>query len=312
MRADAGSGFRAGAQASAIGSGVESGNGREHVVECRCVAEDHRRHALIIATQQIDHDRDGLDCERARRGAGEVIIGAIKERTGVPHTVRSQIVISQRGAADIGGGETMQIVVVAGDALVFLTQLATALVPAPQAVDDDDLVPESAGGLDGGDIWDGQVEIADVGGDIRRDRHCSMWIERGLGAGLDAYCRLDVGALDRLHLRIPDEQGLAFAIVGVEADVAGAAGVLSQRAGHVGEQLSADVGAAGISNVIEAPPALLAGQCFEVLHGRGLLEIVTEHGDVDVLGEAANETVGLRQRRAALEQETRPPRGQPS
>ena len=72
----------------------------------------------------------------------------------------------------------MQVVVVPRHTLSRLPEDAASLIPAAQAMRDHDLVPEGAGGVDGGHAVDRQVELCCILADIGPDCDEAVGIER--------------------------------------------------------------------------------------------------------------------------------------
>jgi hypothetical protein len=81
--------------------------------------------------------------------------------------------------------QLVHIVVVARDALPAVPQFAAAVVPLSQAVQDDDLVPEGALRLYGGDVAHGQIQRGQILCDVWHDRCCDVRVQRRLRTGLD-------------------------------------------------------------------------------------------------------------------------------
>lgn len=64
---------------------------------------------------------------------------------------------------------------------------------------------------------------------------------------------------------------------------------------------------AGVADGVESRAPLLSGERLEGFHRHALAEVIAEHGDVNVLGKPLDQTMSLRQRRAAFEEQARPP-----
>ncbi|WP_339454541.1 hypothetical protein, partial [Pseudomonas sp. EA_5y_Pfl2_R50] len=72
--------------------------------------------------------------------------------------IRTERRISDGGGADAGRGELVQVILVTGNALAAPAQLAALVEPAPQPMEDDNLVPEGTFRIDRADGRHGQVE----------------------------------------------------------------------------------------------------------------------------------------------------------
>ena len=68
-------------------------------------------------------------------------------------------------------------------------------------------------------------------------------------------------------------------------------------------QRAVDVGLAGVLDRIEARPALFATQRFELLDGRRLADVVPKHRDINVFGEAIDQTKPFGQGGSTFEEE---------
>ena len=98
----------------------------------------------------------------------EVEVRAVEEHPRVARAIGGQRQVRDGLLAERRLQDAEDVVVVPRHALAALTQLASPIVPAAQAVEDDDLVPERATGIDGRDARDTQVEVRQVSRDIGR------------------------------------------------------------------------------------------------------------------------------------------------
>lgn len=79
---------------------------------------------------------------------------------------------------------------------------------------------------------------------------------------------------------------------------------VGETSGEEGPERTRDVSAARVADRVEPGPALLVQESLRIFHRSRLAEVVPEYRDVDVLGEALNQTEGLRQGCAAVEEQT--------
>lgn len=84
--------------------------------------------------------------------------------------------------------------------MASLAQLVSGLVPAPEPVNDDHLVPECPSGFDGRDVLDDEIQIWQVVRDIGPQWNRAMRLECGLRANFDSHCWADV-LVDGSHQR---------------------------------------------------------------------------------------------------------------
>lgn len=80
----------------------------------------------------------------------------------------------------------------ARDALPSSFQLATAVPPPAQAVQDYDFIPEGAAGINGSHVADRKIKVRKIVRDVRPDDNRSMRVERGLRARFDLDGATDV------------------------------------------------------------------------------------------------------------------------
>ena len=59
-----------------------------------------------------------------------------------------------------------------------MPQLVATIMPLPQTMKDNDLVPEGSLRLDGGDVCHLQIQAGYILCNIRVDRGCDVWVER--------------------------------------------------------------------------------------------------------------------------------------
>lgn len=149
-----------------------------------------------------------------------------------PHTIGAKIEIAERGLSGLRSEKTVQVIIVPRHPLAFLPQFAAPLVPAAQSMGDHHLVPKGAGRLDRGHVGDGEINACRFLRDIGRDRDGAIGIERRFRPGLEAYGRSHIGAITRLDLGIPEQQGLTIGIGFVELHPSGAVRTVGKLSGE--------------------------------------------------------------------------------
>jgi hypothetical protein len=96
--------------------------------------------------------------EGAGHGVCELEVRSIEEHSSVADAVRAERRIGDSGGADRRRSELVQVIIVTGHTLPTPTQLAALIEPPPQPVEDDDLVPKGAFGINRAHRWHGQVK----------------------------------------------------------------------------------------------------------------------------------------------------------
>ncbi len=110
-----------------------------------------------------------------------------------------------------------------------------------------------------------------------------------------------VTPLDRVFLALQGPDAAAvLSRAGIEA---GSLKPVLQDLRQLSPQRAVDVGLAGVLDRIEARPALFATQRFELLDGRRLADVVPKHRDINVFGEAIDQTKPFGQGGSTFEEE---------
>ena len=91
---------------------------------------------------------------RSRRQAE---IGAAEEEPRMCRAIRGQCTIAEPLRCPFIAHELVRVVVVPRNPLTAMTQDATPVMPLPQAVEDDDLVPERSFSFDGDDVVNAKI-----------------------------------------------------------------------------------------------------------------------------------------------------------
>ena len=107
-----------------------------------------------------------------------------------------------------------------GNALAVAAELPALIVPSPQAMEDDHLVPERALGIDHGYVRNGKVDPRHICINIRGDHPARVRIKRRLGARLDLHRLADV-SVGLGSAGIDQQQGLAILWVWFHTQVVG-------------------------------------------------------------------------------------------
>ena len=154
----------------------ERGDAVEHGLEIRRVAKDHAPHGPIVDAKLLDHRVMRGERERPERSTREIEVRSIEEHPGMRDTVLAERRLSDGGGADWPLGELVEVIIVTGHALAAPTQLASLVEPTSQPMEDDDLVPERAFGIDRSHGRDGQVEHWQIIIDIGLDRYFAVRI----------------------------------------------------------------------------------------------------------------------------------------
>src|ERR1035437_7676849 len=98
------------------------------------------------------------------------------------YAILGHLCIFRRIPACLRSQEPIDIIVVPRYALPSSLQLATAVPPPAQAMQDNNLVPEGATGVNGRHVADCKIKVRKIVRDIRPDYDRSMRVERGLRA----------------------------------------------------------------------------------------------------------------------------------
>src|SRR5665213_1065229 len=111
--------------------------------------------------------------------------------------------------------ESVDIIVVARDALPPSPQLATAVPPPAQAVKDDDFIPEGTAGIYGGHIANCQIKIRKIVRNVWLYDDGSMRVEGRLRARFDLDGATDIRIALGGRGGIPEKQALAVRVRGI-------------------------------------------------------------------------------------------------
>ena len=93
------------------------------------------------------------------------------------HAIATERRVGQRAPARVGLQEFVEIIIMARNPLAVAAQGAADLEPAPQAVENDDLVPEGSLCIDDHDIGDGEIDPRHVAVEIGPYRMQRVGIE---------------------------------------------------------------------------------------------------------------------------------------
>ncbi len=104
-----------------------------------------------------------------------------------------------------------------GNTLAVSSQRPANLIPAPQTVQDHDLVPKGSLGIDDGDTRNGEIKSRRVGTGVRHNSTDRIGVERGLCARFDLDRFGDVGVV-RSDAWVYQLQGLAVIRVWLDPD----------------------------------------------------------------------------------------------
>lgn len=200
----------------------------------------------------------------------------------------------------------------ARDALSASLQFAAAVRPAAQAMQDNNLVPKSTAGGNGRHIANGQIKVRKIVRDVWLHDDRSMRVKGRLRARFDLDGATNVRIAFRGHGGIPEKQALTVGVVWIGFYTATirlylcGLECLPQQQIQPLQHRALDVLLTGCFDGIQAGVALLPAQSFQLLEGRGLADVLPEHGDVDVFGEAFNQAKAFGERCTTLEEKARP------
>ena len=94
--------------------------GRQDLLECRGVSEDHGSGVVIVTAEGTNHCIGRRDHECAGNGGSEIVVGPVEEHARVSNAVSVEVGVRQCRLADVRAEQAMQVVVVPRHALSVL------------------------------------------------------------------------------------------------------------------------------------------------------------------------------------------------
>jgi hypothetical protein len=150
---------------SSIDSLLEPCDGRNHLVHVRDLAEYHAGHGFVVTPQIGEHTVVRSQGEAAGIGRSQVKIGPVEEHPRLSNAVIGHLHISACFPACLRSQEPVDFISSAARRATL--KLATAVPPPAQAMQDNNLVPKGAAGINRRHVADCQIEVRKIVRDVR-------------------------------------------------------------------------------------------------------------------------------------------------